>query len=81
MQADPQLATLPEDNAQQRDFGNLCVAYVGMTRARRALYIIQPAGTIQSKSIAGQLRDAFGDEPDANGLLWETGDPDWVEGC
>lgn len=80
MQADPQLAALPENDAQQRDFGNLCIAYVGMTRARRALYLIQPAGIIQSKSIAGHLRDAFGNEPDPQGLLWETGDPDWVEG-
>lgn len=80
MQADPQLAALPENDAQQRDFGNLCLAYVGMTRARRALYLIQPAGTIQSKSIAGHLRDTFGNEPDPQGLLWETGDPDWVVG-
>jgi ATP-dependent exoDNAse (exonuclease V) beta subunit len=78
MQADPQLATFREGDHQQRDFGNLCVGYVGMTRARQALYIIQPSGRIQSKSIAGHLRETFGDEPDENGLLWETGDANWV---
>ncbi len=78
MQADPQLATFRENDHQQRDFGNLCIAYVGMTRAKQALYLIQPAGRIQSKSIAGQFQQAFGQEPDPNGLLWETGDADWV---
>lgn len=78
MQADPQLATFRENDHQQRDFGNLCICYVGMTRARQALYLIQPSTRIESKSIAGHLRQAFGESPDANGLLWETGDSDWV---
>lgn len=79
MQADPQLASFRDNDHQQRDFGNLCIAYVGMTRAQRALYLIQPSTRIESKSIAGHLRQAFGNKPDANGLLWETGDVDWVK--
>ncbi|CAI8326763.1 MAG: ATP-dependent DNA helicase UvrD1 [Opitutia bacterium UBA7350] len=78
MQANPQLASFRENEHQQSDFGNLCIAYVGMTRARRALYLIQPSARIEQKSIAGHLRQTFGDEPDENGLLWETGQADWI---
>jgi ATP-dependent helicase/nuclease subunit A len=80
MEADPQLARLQAQAESQQDFGNLCTLYVGMTRARRALYMISDFYRVSKRSTVHYLRQCLGDEADANGCLWSTGDPDWYRG-
>ena len=79
MEADPQLARLQAQAESQQDFGNLCTLYVGMTRARRALYMISDFYRVGKRSTVHYLRTCLGDEADADGCLWSTGDPDWHE--
>ncbi|TVP80014.1 MAG: hypothetical protein EA353_04930 [Puniceicoccaceae bacterium] len=77
MEADPQLARLQAQAESQQDFGNLCTLYVGMTRARRALYMISDFYRVGKRSTVHYLRQCLGDEADKAGRLWSTGDPDW----
>lgn len=79
MEADPQLARLQAQAESQQDFGNLCTLYVGMTRARRALYMISDFYRVSKRSSVHYLRECLGDEADAYGCLWSTGDPDWYQ--
>ena len=79
MAADPQLARLQAQAESQQDFGNLCTLYVGMTRARRALYMISDFYRVSQRSTVHYLRERLGDAPDAGGCLWSTGDPDWYQ--
>lgn len=77
MAADPQLAQLQEQSESQQDFGNLCTLYVGMTRAKRALYMISDFSRVSKRSTVAYLRECLGDEADSDGLLWSTGAADW----
>ncbi|MEM7792419.1 MAG: 3'-5' exonuclease, partial [Verrucomicrobiota bacterium] len=79
MQADPELGRLYQQNRSQQGFGNLCILYVGMTRAKRALYMISDLERVSKGSTVHFLRERFGKEADENGILWETGNPDWSE--
>jgi len=78
MAADPELARLQEQSESQQDFGNLCTLYVGMTRAKRALYMISDFSRVSKRSSVHYLRQCLGDEADDDGLLWSTGDPNWA---
>ncbi|MGZ0655365.1 UvrD-helicase domain-containing protein [Coraliomargarita sp. W4R72] len=77
MSADPELSLLQEQSESQKDFGNLCTLYVGMTRAKRALYMISDFSRVSKRSSVHYLRQCLGDEADENGLIWSTGEPDW----
>lgn len=77
MAADPQLVQLQEQSESQQDFGNLCTLYVGMTRAKRALYMISDFNRVSKRSSVAYLRECLGDEADSDGRLWSTGDADW----
>ncbi|NBB79124.1 MAG: UvrD-helicase domain-containing protein [Verrucomicrobia bacterium] len=77
MEADPHLARLQAQAESQQDFGNLCTLYVGMTRARRALYMISDFSRVGKRSTVHFLRTCLGDHADADGCLWSTGDPEW----
>ncbi|MDQ8195947.1 UvrD-helicase domain-containing protein [Coraliomargarita sp. SDUM461004] len=77
MTADPELSRLQAQSESQQDFGNLCTLYVGMTRAKRALYMISDFSRVSKRSSVHYLRQCLGDEADSEGLIWATGDPDW----
>lgn len=77
MMADPELAKLQEQAESQKDFGNLCTLYVGMTRAKRALYMISDFSRVSKRSSVHYLKQCLGEEADEDGRLWSTGDPDW----
>lgn len=77
MAADPELARLQSQGESQQDFGNLCTLYVGMTRARRALYMISDFYRVSQRSTVNYLRQRLGDTANAESCLWSTGDPAW----
>lgn len=79
MAADPELAQLQAQTESQQDFGNLCTLYVGMTRARRGLYMISDFYRVSQRSTVHYLRQCLGDQADKQGILWSTGDPDWYQ--
>jgi ATP-dependent exoDNAse (exonuclease V) beta subunit len=79
MQADPQLSQLHDQTKSQSGFGRLCALYVGMTRAKRGLYMISDLERVSQGSTVHYLRERLGSTATANGLLWETGDPNWAE--
>ena len=60
MQADPQLSELYKQNKSQNDFGNLCALYVGMTRAKRGLYMLSDFDRVSAGSTVHYLRDRLG---------------------
>ena len=54
-------------------YGNLCLLYVAMTRAKRAMYVItEPPGESASKNFPRLLADTLGG-------TWRAGDPRWFE--
>ncbi len=54
-------------------YEKLCLLYVAMTRAKRAMYIItHPVGNSSSKNFPRLLRDTLGEE-------WSEGDARWFE--
>ncbi|MEM8868479.1 MAG: 3'-5' exonuclease, partial [Verrucomicrobiota bacterium] len=78
MQSD---VTLDEQQVQiqsQQGFGNLCTLYVGMTRAKRALYMISDFERVSTGSTVHFLREQLGDSADDDRILWQTGDPNWM---
>lgn len=77
MQADLQLARFQDQSESQQDFGNLCTLYVGMTRARRALYMISDFYRVSKRSTVHFLRECLGEDADEDGRLWSTGARDW----
>ena len=79
MQADPQLSKLYKQNKSQNDFGNLCALYVGMTRAKRGLYMLSDFDRVSAGSTVHYLRDRLGSNANEEGVLWQTGDPDWAQ--
>lgn len=79
MLADPQLTTLHQQNESQQGFGSLCTLYVGMTRAKRALYMISDFERVSKKSTVHYLREQLGNEADEQGRIWHTGDAEWFE--
>ncbi len=70
-----------EQRRQIREY--LCLEYVGLTRAKRALHIVVPGGvTAASKRPAGVYMAALAEraEPvDDDGFLFEAGDREWFE--
>lgn len=79
MAADPELERLQAQMESQNDFGTLCTLYVGMTRAKRALYMISDFDRVGKNSCVAYLRECLGDTADENGVVWSTGDPAWHE--
>ena len=62
-------ATAEEDECYEK----LCLLYVAMTRAKRAMYVVtEPVGKSSSKNFPRLLRDTLGEE-------WRAGDPVWFE--
>jgi hypothetical protein len=54
-------------------YEKICLLYVAMTRAKRAMYVItQPVGKSSSANFPRLLRDTLGEE-------WSAGDPRWFE--
>ena len=64
--ADPTLAALVEDARNESGYENLCNLYVGLTRAKRALYLL--THPVKEKSTSANLprllRDTLGDTPE-----------------
>ncbi|MBL8850554.1 MAG: UvrD-helicase domain-containing protein [Planctomycetaceae bacterium] len=58
---------------------SLCVFYVALTRAARALYMFVPPSARPTKTYAGLLRQALapGKPCLPHAVLYECGDPDW----
>lgn len=79
MAADPELHRLHEQTESQQDFGSLCTLYVGMTRARRGLYMLSDFNRVSKGSTVDFLRNQLGREPDSDGILWQAGEPNWYE--
>ena len=94
--ADPVLAAERAERQVDGCFEELCVLYVAMTRARRALYMIgsyagksaaamTAAGLIKER-LAGAAVNQIVGEPRRVGdvdflMLYEHGDPDWMRAC
>jgi ATP-dependent helicase/nuclease subunit A len=85
-QHDARLAALLEDADARACFDALCVLYVALTRAKRALYMLGPfpGKTSKSYTAVSLLRDQLAGEPvpfEADGVTgtahYETGRRDW----
>ena len=77
MLADPALSRLYQQSESQQGFASLCTLYVGMTRAKRALYMISDFERVSQNSTVHFLRERLGGEANEEGILWQTGSPDW----
>ncbi len=74
-----------ESARAQANFSQLCVLYVALTRAKRALYMIVPEAAKNATAAreADLLRDRLtgeggqGEGPGGLPVLFSTGDPDW----
>ena len=90
MAADESLAALQAQAESAGGFGALCRLYVGLTRARRALYLLlAPEKGSHAGSVVKFLHDRFGGPPDQVALfpdtapealfpvLWQKGTVDW----
>ena len=86
--ADPVLAALVEESRNESGYENLCNLYVGLTRAKRALYLLTHPVKESSKSanIPRLLRDSLGDTPASLAIgnatfecAWESGNAAWFE--
>lgn len=72
-EADPVLHQAREDMRARQTYEALCVLYVAMTRAKKALYCVAPAGR-NEKNAGKWLENTFpGREPHCR----EVGDPQW----
>jgi ATP-dependent helicase/nuclease subunit A len=71
---DPVLAAHVAAAESEAAYENLCLLYVAMTRAKRAMYLItEPAAAKStSRNFTRLLRDTLGDS-------WREGDPRWFE--
>jgi ATP-dependent helicase/nuclease subunit A len=60
-------------------YDELCVWYVGLTRAKHALHVftVAPGKSGGASPVAFIHRAAGAQEPRPDGMLWESGDPDW----
>jgi len=75
--ADPRLAAARERTINRGVFENLCVYYVAMTRARRALVMLlkpEPQKASETLYFSNLVAEAF-NAP----LPWSDGDPRWFE--
>jgi len=94
-EADPVLRAQLDDMDAEACFDELCVLYVALTRARRALYMItafpgKSAAAVNSAALlkmrlAGDPKPVDGSERVVSGepltVLYEAGQPDWYETC
>ena len=73
-EADPVLAEYVAGARADAAYENLCLLYVAMTRAKRAMYVItQPPGAKStSRNFARLLQTTLGE-------TWADGDPQWYE--
>ncbi len=70
---DPVLAAHAAAAEADACYEKLCLLYVAMTRAKRAMYVItEPVGTSKSSNFPRLLRDTLGEE-------WSAGDAKWFE--
>lgn len=78
-QLDSRLRECRDTQEHQAEFEDLCVLYVAMTRAKRALYLVTTDQGPNSKAHnhAALLKEALGGEPDAAGRIYNVGDPNW----
>lgn len=80
--SDPVLAEAAAQASADAAFGEVCLLYVGMTRARSALRVLVPpppradTGSIHLHTVVRRLL-ADADAPAAGGLLGRIGDPEW----
>jgi ATP-dependent exoDNAse (exonuclease V) beta subunit len=76
---DPVLQRAHEQQRRDAAYDELCVWYVGLTRARHALHVLTLApGKSGGASPVALLHRAVGsEEPGPEGLLWTAGDADW----
>jgi ATP-dependent exoDNAse (exonuclease V) beta subunit len=71
---DPVLAAYAREAEADACYENLCLLYVAMTRAKRALYVItEPVGKSKSHNFPRLLQETLGE-------AWSAGDPSWHEG-
>jgi len=73
-QADPVLAAAREEARARQTYEALCVLYVGMTRAKKALYCVTARGR-NDKNTGKWLEKTFPGDGDRR----EQGDPRWFE--
>ena len=86
MQALPKVDAFFEQMNQQEHYSALCNLYVGMTRAKKALYMINDRSGVSDNSMLDHLKNCLMDEEGTekelfNGekfdVLWSTGDVNW----
>jgi len=71
---DPVLAAHVAAAEADACYENLCLLYVAMTRAKRALYLVtEPVGKSKSHNFPRLLLETLGES-------WSAGDPDWYSG-
>jgi ATP-dependent helicase/nuclease subunit A len=68
---EPVLARQLEEDEAEAAYEALCILYVAMTRAKRAMYVVtEPVGRSQSQNFPRLLQETLGE-------TWEEGDPSW----
>ena len=86
MQALPKADELYKQMSQQEHYSALCNLYVGMTRAKKALYMINDRSRVSENSLLDYLKDCLMDEAGTEkelfagqkfNVLWSTGDVNW----
>jgi ATP-dependent exoDNAse (exonuclease V) beta subunit len=71
---DPVLAAYVAAAEADACYENLCLLYVAMTRAKRALYLVtEPVGKSKAHNFPRLLLETLGES-------WSAGDPDWYSG-
>ena len=78
----PQLNAVYEQERERRCYEDLCVLYVALTRARRAVHmLVRPKTTSHARLYTDLLRDMLApDVPlteDGDQILYEVGERDW----
>ncbi|PHS12510.1 MAG: hypothetical protein COA78_08085 [Blastopirellula sp.] len=73
------------DSTRQQVVEQLCVLYVALTRAKHSMHLLIQPAKLNEKSIpltiAGLLRSALSETAECgeNQVLYETGNPEWIE--
>ena len=78
-ESDPVLREAQRQQVEDGAYDELCVWYVGLTRAKHALHVftVPPGKSGGASPVAFLHRAAGAGEPAADGTLWESGDPEW----
>lgn len=79
----PELAAAEERWRADQRYEGFCMLYVALTRAKRGLYVLLKAlpkrPDTDAPSLSNWLAESIGDSAGETGIIYQKGDPSWVE--